>query len=129
MPDDISSFNGLLRQFEFAQLAKSSIQMLNAAADDAIEHCTWSDVIYGLPTSLGLQDASKIYHSVHLLIVNTDLKSNKALAFGEHTYSVGLPAQLQIHHVETGNGSVGDDGEMEEWLRSFVQLPSILSNF
>ncbi|CAM8879113.1 unnamed protein product [Rhodiola kirilowii] len=59
----------------------SMIEMLNAAADDAIEHGTWFDALSVLPTSFGLQDASKILSLCQS--VNTALKSNKALTFGE----------------------------------------------
>uniref|UniRef100_A0A7N0RA85 E3 UFM1-protein ligase 1 homolog n=1 Tax=Kalanchoe fedtschenkoi TaxID=63787 RepID=A0A7N0RA85_KALFE len=59
----------------------SMIEMLNAAANDAIEHGTWFDALSVLPTSFGSQDASKILSlcpSVH-----SALKTNKALTFGE----------------------------------------------
>ncbi|CAM8879118.1 unnamed protein product [Rhodiola kirilowii] len=59
----------------------SMIEMLNAAADDAIEHGTWFDALSVLPTSFGLQDASKVLSLCQS--VNTALKSNKALTFGE----------------------------------------------
>ncbi|CAM8879117.1 unnamed protein product [Rhodiola kirilowii] len=50
----------------------SMIEMLNAAADDAIEHGTWFDALSVLPTSFGLQDASKVLSLCQS--VNTALK-------------------------------------------------------
>uniref|UniRef100_A0A7N0UCQ4 E3 UFM1-protein ligase 1 homolog n=1 Tax=Kalanchoe fedtschenkoi TaxID=63787 RepID=A0A7N0UCQ4_KALFE len=59
----------------------SMIEMLSAAAEDAIEHGTWFDALSVLPTSFGLQDASKILSLCPSVIAA--LKSNKAHTFGE----------------------------------------------
>ncbi|KAH7560925.1 hypothetical protein ACOSQ2_016840 [Xanthoceras sorbifolium] len=59
----------------------SIIEMLDAAIEDAVERGSWIDSLSVLPSSFGLQDASKILSlcpSVQLA-----LKDNKALILGE----------------------------------------------
>ncbi|XP_010253371.1 PREDICTED: E3 UFM1-protein ligase 1 homolog [Nelumbo nucifera] len=59
----------------------SMIEMLDAAAEDAIEHAGWIDSLSILPPSFGSQDASKLLSLCPS--VQRALKSAKAHIFGE----------------------------------------------
>ncbi|KAF8397566.1 hypothetical protein HHK36_016486 [Tetracentron sinense] len=59
----------------------SMIEMLEAAAEDAIEHGGWIDTLTVLPASFGCQDAYKILSLCSS--IQRGLKSTKALIFGE----------------------------------------------
>lgn len=85
----------------------STIEMLDAAAEDAIERSSWIDSLSVLPMSFASQDASKLLSlcpSVQLA-----LKSNKALVLGEsYVFSSGFVKDLfdrMEKEVETSNHS------------------------
>ncbi|KAK9280318.1 hypothetical protein L1049_014006 [Liquidambar formosana] len=67
----------------------SMIEMLDAAAEDAIENGSWFDSLSVLSTSFSLPDASKILSLCPS--VQSALKSNKALILGEsYVFSSGF---------------------------------------
>ncbi|KAK3206164.1 hypothetical protein Dsin_020210 [Dipteronia sinensis] len=59
----------------------SMIEMLDAAIEDAVERGSWIDSLSVLPSSFGLQDASKILSLCPTVL--SALKDNKALILGE----------------------------------------------
>ncbi|GFZ20568.1 hypothetical protein Acr_28g0012730 [Actinidia rufa] len=59
----------------------SMVEMLNAAAEDAMERSSWIDSLLLLPASFGSQDASRILSNCQS--VQAALKSNKAILLGE----------------------------------------------
>ncbi|XAR59030.1 hypothetical protein NMG60_11014646 [Bertholletia excelsa] len=71
----------------------SMIEMLDAAAEDAIERGSWIDSLSVLPPSFGSQDASKLLSLCQS--VQVALKSNKALLIGEsYVFSAGFIKDL-----------------------------------
>ncbi|GFZ17968.1 hypothetical protein Acr_26g0012370 [Actinidia rufa] len=71
----------------------SMVEMLDAAADDAIERSNWIDSLLILPASFGSQDASKILSNCQS--VQVALKSNKAILLGEsYVFSAGFVKDL-----------------------------------
>ncbi|XP_057954864.1 E3 UFM1-protein ligase 1 homolog [Malania oleifera] len=67
----------------------SMIEMLDSAAEDAIEHSSWIDSLSVLPASFGSQDASKVLSLCPS--VQSALKSNRALILGEsYVFSSGF---------------------------------------
>ncbi|XP_057480283.1 E3 UFM1-protein ligase 1 homolog [Actinidia eriantha] len=71
----------------------SMVEMLDAAADDAIERSSWIDSLLILPASFGSQDASKILSNCQS--VQVALKSNKAILLGEsYVFSAGFVKDL-----------------------------------
>lgn len=59
----------------------STVEMLNAAVDDAIEHGSWIDSLSVLPASFVSQDANKMLSLCPS--VQTALKANKAIILGD----------------------------------------------
>ncbi|KAM7496638.1 hypothetical protein LguiA_021052 [Lonicera macranthoides] len=71
----------------------SMIEMLDAAAEDAIERGSWIDPLSVLPPAFGSQDASKLLSLCPS--VQTAHKSNKALILGElYVFSKGFVKDL-----------------------------------
>ncbi|XP_024981037.1 E3 UFM1-protein ligase 1 homolog isoform X2 [Cynara cardunculus var. scolymus] len=71
----------------------STVEMLDAAVEDAIERGSWIDSLSVLPASFGPQDAHKMLSLCPS--VQTTLKANKALILGDsYVFSTGFVKDL-----------------------------------
>ncbi|XP_034221127.1 E3 UFM1-protein ligase 1 homolog isoform X2 [Prunus dulcis] len=94
----------------------SMIEMLDAAAEDALERSSWIDSLSILPMSFGSQDASKLLSLCPS--IQQGLKSDKAKIFGEsYVFSNGfikdvydrLEKEMETFNVSGTSGTVVSD--------------------
>ncbi|KAG5565172.1 hypothetical protein RHGRI_001163 [Rhododendron griersonianum] len=111
----------------------STVEMLDAAAEDAIERKSWIDSLSVLPASFASQDASWILSFCRS--VQEAVKSNKALILDEsYDFSMGSVKDLFDHMEETGicnlygfSGTMRDDLHAAEEAKTGKETSSTLA--
>ncbi|KAI8523903.1 hypothetical protein RHMOL_Rhmol13G0107900 [Rhododendron molle] len=112
----------------------STIEMLDAAAEDAIERNSWIDSLSVLPASFASQDASRILSLCRS--VQVAVKSNKALILGEsYVFGMGFVKDLfdcmeketEICNLSWFSGTVRDDLHAAEEAKTGKETSSTLA--
>ncbi|XP_058199638.1 E3 UFM1-protein ligase 1 homolog [Rhododendron vialii] len=112
----------------------SMIEMLDAAAEDAIERNSWIDSLSVLPASFASQDASRILSLCRS--VQVAVKSNKALILGEsYVFGMGFVKDLfdrmeketEICNISGFSGIVRDDLHAAEEAKTGKETSSTLA--